>query len=218
MQWIKLGFTAHVSSFIGAALGTIIMPVFLACAQAQPTNLAVTVRHAPSLNGNGRIEGSLQQLLGENATLNGGFTLTGDLLVPGTPTLRVNGNPTFAGTIAGTGGTSPAGYQITLNGNCSLRYMTRRGVLDEGMVWNSFSWWFEPYYLAVRGSPDLIAEARSRTKAPSLFREIEWLNGRMQEISMREDKRSPPANDVLEMLTEEVKLAEPAANVASPRC
>jgi hypothetical protein len=58
----------------------------------------------------------------------------------------------------------------------------------------------------VRGSPDLIAEARSRTKAPSLFREIEWLNGRMQEISIREDKRSPPANDVLEMLTEEVKL------------
>jgi hypothetical protein len=96
-------------------------------------------------------------------------------------------------------------------------YMTRRGVLDEGMVWNSFSWWFEPYYLAVRGSPDLIAEARSRTKAPSLFCEIEWLNGRMREISMRADKRSPPANDVLEMLTEEVRLAEPAASVASPR-
>ena len=126
MRRIKLGFTAHVSNFISAALGTVIVPVFLACAQAQPTNLAVTVRHAPGLNGNGLIEGSLQQLLGENATLNGGFTLTGDLLVPGTPTLRVNGNPTFAGTIAGTGGTSPTGYQITLNGNCVLNHLRTR--------------------------------------------------------------------------------------------
>jgi hypothetical protein len=71
--------------------------VFVATAPAQPTNLAVTVRHAPSLNGNGRIEGSLQQLLGENATLNGGFTMTRDLLVPGTPSLHTNGNPTFKG-------------------------------------------------------------------------------------------------------------------------
>ena len=126
MQRIKLGFAAHVSNFISAIFGTVIMLAFLACAQAQPTNLAVTVRHAPSLNGNGRIEGSLQQLLGENATLNGGFTMTGDLLVPGTPTLRVNGNPTFAGTIAGTGGTSPIGYQITLNGNCSLNHLRTR--------------------------------------------------------------------------------------------
>src|SRR5262245_11171905 len=51
---------------------------------AQQTNLAVIVRHAPNLNGSGLIEGSVQQLLGENVTLNGGFTLTGDLLVPGT--------------------------------------------------------------------------------------------------------------------------------------
>ncbi|MGA2786967.1 MAG: Ig-like domain-containing protein [Verrucomicrobiota bacterium] len=100
--------------------------VFAATAPAQSTNLAVTVRHAPSLNGNGRIEGSLQQLLGENATLNGGFTLTGDLLAPGTPTLRVNGNPTFAGTIVGTGNASPGGYQITLNGNCSLNHLRTR--------------------------------------------------------------------------------------------
>ena len=79
------------------------LAITTAQAQTAQTNLAVTVRHAPSLNGNGLIQGSLQQLLGESATLNGGFTMTGDLLVPGTPTLRVNGNPTFAGTIAGHG-------------------------------------------------------------------------------------------------------------------
>jgi hypothetical protein len=126
MQRIKLGFTAHVSNFISAVFGAVIMLAFLARAQAQPTNLAVTVRHAPGLNGNGRIEGSLQQLLGENVTLNGGFTLTGDLLVPGTPTLLLNGNPTFGGTIVGTGSTSPGGYQITLNGNCSLNHLRTR--------------------------------------------------------------------------------------------
>ena len=75
MQRIKLGLTAHASNFISAVFGTVIMLAFLACAQAQPTNLAVTVCHAPSLNGNGLIEGSLQQLLGENVTLNGGCTV-----------------------------------------------------------------------------------------------------------------------------------------------
>ncbi|HTY87092.1 MAG TPA: M36 family metallopeptidase [Candidatus Acidoferrum sp.] len=93
---------------------------------AQPTNLAVTVRHAPSLNGSGRIEGSLQQMLGENVTLNGGFTLTGDFLVPGSPALRTNGNPVLAGIIAGTGSALPSGYQVTLNGNCSLKYLRPR--------------------------------------------------------------------------------------------
>jgi VCBS repeat-containing protein len=126
MQRVKFGLTSRVSKLFGAILGAVLPLVFAATAPAQPTNLAVTVRHAPSLNGNGRIEGSLQQLLGESATLNGGFTLTGDLLVPGTPTLRINGNPTFAGTIAGTGGTSPTGYQIMLNGNCSLNHLRTR--------------------------------------------------------------------------------------------
>jgi hypothetical protein len=99
MQRVKFGLTFRVAKYFGATLGIAAMFMFEIVAPAQPTNLAVTVRHAPSLNGNGLIQGSLQQLLGENATLNGGFTMTGDLLVPGTPTLRVNGNPTFAGNI-----------------------------------------------------------------------------------------------------------------------
>ena len=113
-------------TFLFSLLIFILSLALAAPAQTAQTNLAVTVRHAPSLNGNGRIEGSLQQLLGENTTLNGGFTMTGDLLAPGTPTLRVNGKPAFAGTIAGNGSTSPTGYQITLNGNCSLNYLRTR--------------------------------------------------------------------------------------------
>src|SRR4030088_1838817 len=61
------------------------------------------VRHAPSLNGNGRVEGSLRQLTGESVILNGGGVITNDLQVPGTPTLVLNGTPTFGGTIQGTG-------------------------------------------------------------------------------------------------------------------
>jgi len=50
----------------------------------------------------------LQQLLGENVTLNSGFTLTGDFADAGTPTLRVNGNPTFAGTVVGAAALHPS--------------------------------------------------------------------------------------------------------------
>jgi VCBS repeat-containing protein len=100
--------------------------VFWAAAAGAQSNLIVTVRHAPALIGSGRVEGSVQQLLGESVTLNGGFTLTGDLLVPGTPTLKINGNPTFAGTIVGTGSASPSGHKVTLNGNVSLRYLVTR--------------------------------------------------------------------------------------------
>jgi hypothetical protein len=126
MERVKSGFTPGASRFFGVIFGTVLPLVILAAASAQTTNLAVTVRHAPNLNGNGLIEGSLQQLLGESTTLNGGFTMTGDLFAPGTPSVRINGNPAFGGTIAGGGSASPTGYQVTLNGNCSLRYLRTR--------------------------------------------------------------------------------------------
>jgi Fungalysin metallopeptidase (M36)/IgGFc binding protein/Bacterial Ig domain/K319L-like, PKD domain/Fungalysin/Thermolysin Propeptide Motif/Fibronectin type III domain len=106
--------------FVSVCLGTCGVK-----AQTVQTNLAVVVRHAPRLNG-GTIQGSLQQLSGESVTINGGFVMTGDLLVPGTPTLVLNGHPVCAGMIAGSGSTSPSGYQIILNGNCSLNYLRAR--------------------------------------------------------------------------------------------
>jgi rhamnogalacturonan endolyase len=93
---------------------------------AAQDHLTVIVRHAPSLNGPGRIEGSAQQLLGERVTLNGGFTITGDLLVPGTPALRINSNSTFAGAVFGTGSPEPTGYLVMLNGAVSLGYLRVR--------------------------------------------------------------------------------------------
>ena len=82
------------------------------------------IRHAPTLNG--RLEGSLQMLLGESLTLNGGAVVTGKLLVPGTPTVRTNGNPTFGGVIVGTGSTQPSSYTVTLNGNATLGNLVNR--------------------------------------------------------------------------------------------
>ena len=103
----------------------VVTAVFSAHAQTVQTNLTVTTLQSPSLNG-GTIQGSLQELTGASFNVNSGFVLTGDLLVPGTPALTLNGNPSFSGTIVGTGSASPTGYQVTLNSGCSLRYLRTR--------------------------------------------------------------------------------------------
>lgn len=82
------------------------------------------VRHAPTING--MIDGSVRQSLPENVSLNGGATVTGDLLVPGTPRIRLNGKPAFAGVVDSDGQSSPSAYAVTLNGRCSLRNLIRR--------------------------------------------------------------------------------------------
>ena len=82
------------------------------------------VRHAPQING--RVEGSVRMLTGEAVNLNGGAVITGDLLAPGTPTTRLNGNPTLGSTLDGTGSAAPSNYQITLSGNASLGRLVRR--------------------------------------------------------------------------------------------
>jgi len=88
-------------------------------------DLAV-VRHAPELN-DGRVEGALWQLLGENIFMAGYSTITSDLLVPGTPTVSIiDGNPTFAGVIEGSDSTQPTNYQLNLSGNTSLRFLITR--------------------------------------------------------------------------------------------
>ncbi len=85
---------------------------------------AAAVRHAPVLNG--RVEGSVRQLLGESVTLNNAGSVSGDLLVPGTPTVRINGTPNFGGTVNGTGSTQPAGYFVTLNRGSTLGRLVKR--------------------------------------------------------------------------------------------
>lgn len=99
---------------------------------AQPTTNAATdcgdlvsvVRHAPTING--RVEGSLQMLLGEYVNLNSGNVITSDLLVPGTPSIQINGTPNYQGTVDGTGSTTPTGYGVTINSGAQVRHVVRR--------------------------------------------------------------------------------------------
>jgi hypothetical protein len=85
---------------------------------------AAMVRHAPSLNG--RVEGSVRQLQGESVTLNSGAVVTSNLLVPGTPSVQINGTVTFGGTVQGGGSAQPTGYQVTLNGPVTLGHLVTR--------------------------------------------------------------------------------------------
>lgn len=87
----------------------------------QPT---VLLRHAPTLNGT--VQGSIQLLAPESVTLNGQARVTSDLLMPGLPTIRLNGSPTYGGTIDATGDATPTTAVVTLNGNASLRHVVRR--------------------------------------------------------------------------------------------
>ncbi len=81
------------------------------------------IRHGITIDGD--IDGSIQVLTAEASTLNGNAGITGDLLVPGTPTVRLNGHPTFGGTRDSTGAATPSNYTVTLNGNALLRYLVR---------------------------------------------------------------------------------------------
>lgn len=92
--------------------------------QLSAANIAL-VRHGFNVNSS-RIEGSVQQLLGEATTINGQGVITQDLLVPGVPQLILNGNPSFAGVITGSGNATPTNYQITLNGGSQLRNLITR--------------------------------------------------------------------------------------------
>jgi hypothetical protein len=81
-----------------------------------PTNLPIPtpepkaiVRKGFTLN-SARIEGSVQQLNAESTILNGGAVITGDLLIPGIPSVILNGTPTFGGVITGTGTAIPTSH------------------------------------------------------------------------------------------------------------
>jgi RHS repeat-associated protein len=83
------------------------------------------VRHAPSLD-SGRVEGTLWQLTGENLELNGTDTITSDLLVPGTPTVRAADPANYGGTVEGTEGTQPSGYTLNISGRARVRHVVTR--------------------------------------------------------------------------------------------
>ncbi|HWS88127.1 MAG TPA: RHS repeat-associated core domain-containing protein [Pyrinomonadaceae bacterium] len=84
------------------------------------------VRRAPVIN-SGRVEGALWQLTAETVALDGTDTITSDLLVPGSPTVKVGaGRPSFAGVIEGVEDSQPTGYSVSIGGNAALRHLITR--------------------------------------------------------------------------------------------
>lgn len=99
------------SNLTGSAVGNLVITV------------TALVKHAPTLNGG--LDGSIQQLLAESVTVNSSSWISGDLLMPGTPSVILNGHPTYGGTQDGPGASAPSAYSVTLN-SAVLRHLVRR--------------------------------------------------------------------------------------------
>jgi RHS repeat-associated protein len=82
------------------------------------------IRKAPQVSGT--VEGSIHLMTGEQVVMDGGSTVTGTLLVPGTPSVHRNGRPDLGGIADGTGSSNPASYGVVLKGNCRLGWLQRR--------------------------------------------------------------------------------------------
>jgi len=89
-------------------------------------DIVVVVNNPPEINGQGRIEGSIQQLSAQDALLNGGAVIDGDWLVPGTPQINVGNGTQLLGIQDGDGDASPSNYTIDLQDNCSAGHIVRR--------------------------------------------------------------------------------------------
>lgn len=69
---------------------------------------------------NGEIEGGLQLNRPQSVTLNGGAAITGALMLPGSPTLRINGNASAPPISSAGGAELPNSHRITINGHAIL--------------------------------------------------------------------------------------------------
>ncbi|MBC7818523.1 MAG: hypothetical protein IAG10_16675 [Planctomycetaceae bacterium] len=92
----------------------------------------------------------------------------------------------------------------------NVAYLTRRGVLDQGMVWNKFFWELERYYIAITQPAKLIQEWR-RGDQTTVYAELEWLYRNLlpydrAQRKLAVDQGGPTASDMETFLKEESKL------------
>jgi hypothetical protein len=75
------------------------------------------------------------------------------------------------------------------------------------MVWNSFGWWFKPYFKRI-SDQGALETSRQRVGHGTLFRECEWLYGQLLAIDLRERGKTVPItpDDVDKFLADESKL------------
>lgn len=90
--------------------------------------------------------------------------------------------------------------------------LTRRGVLDDDLVWEAFGTWVEGYFWALRHPVDLIGQIRSNLADQLIFHEFEWLYQRNLELDQRygadhgPPSLEPTAEAVRGLLQREVAL------------
>jgi hypothetical protein len=95
----------------------------------------------------------------------------------------------------------------------NIGHLTKRGYLDEKMVWNLFVWELSCYYKAVTGDQNLIEAERKRYGHQAIYSELEWLYHRFVEIDKQTNNNSqkpsklvePDKNDIDEFLNDEKK-------------
>ena len=92
---------------------------------SETLNIGVTalIRHSPTIDG--ILAGSIQVLSAESILLDSTATISGDLLVLGTPTVNVNGRATLGSIKTGPGAAAPTNYSVTLAGNAVARAVVR---------------------------------------------------------------------------------------------
>ncbi len=92
---------------------------------AQLAGDTVVAQHFPGLN-QGRVNGSVRVLAAESGNLNTGLIVTGNLYIPGTPNININGSITYNGTVVGTGNSTPTGHSININSGVSLGHVVTK--------------------------------------------------------------------------------------------
>lgn len=73
-----------------------------------------------------------------------------------------------------------------------LGYLTRRGLVDHGIIWNHFFWWIKRYhYILTELFPNcncIVQLRKIDDNDPQLYQEFEYLFSEMQKHDLREKK------------------------------
>lgn len=85
---------------------------------------AAVVNHSPIIEG--RVEGSIRQLLPEPLSIAANAVVSSKISVAGSPNVKLMQGANFNGIVAGTGKTEPAGYEITLQPNSTVKQIFTR--------------------------------------------------------------------------------------------
>ncbi|MGC2238046.1 MAG: hypothetical protein WA584_17935 [Pyrinomonadaceae bacterium] len=71
-----------------------------------------------------------------------------------------------------------------------IAYLTKREVLDEGMVWNHFFWFVERYYQAITNKPiNLIKKTQEEQQSYTIYQEIKWLYEKLGKFDKKESRK-----------------------------